>query len=281
MPELPEVETIRLQLNTVLPGLVIKEIEILREKCFQGDKKEVIGKEVIGVERYGKMLFVKLNSNIGLAIHLKMTGRLIFQDRNQLDDFLIEDKTLKTLPNKHTRLIIYFENKSRLYFNDLRIFGWIRIVDSVKREALSAKLGIEPFTKDFTLENFEKAIKAAKKAIKLVIMDQQILAGVGNIYANEALFCARINPQKSATKLNRQETEKLFTCINSVLKKAIKLHGFSDNDYLDAFGKKGEAQNHFLIYGKNKENCPVCGKEIKKIQFGGRGTYFCLQCQPK
>lgn len=280
MPELPEVETIRLQLNTVLPGLTIKEIEILSPKSFGGEKKEVIGKKITGIRRFGKMFVVDLDDGLSLGIHLKMTGRLIYRGSKQPKKLEVGDPKILTLPSKHTRVIIYFTNGDTLYFNDLRKFGWMKVLDSVKREALSGKLGIEPFTKDFTLENFKKVLASSKKPIKLLLMDQEKIAGVGNIYANETLFCARISPKTPANQLKSDQAKKLFGCISRVLKNGIKWRGASDDAYLDAFGQKGEVQKHFLVYDQKGKPCPnECGGKIEKIKLGGRGTYFCPNCQ--
>lgn len=280
MPELPEVETIRLQLNTVLPGLTVKEIEIFSPKNFTGEKKEIIGKKITQIRRFGKMLIIDLDNGLSLGIHLKMTGRLIYRGSKQPKKLEVGDPQILTLPSKHTRVIIHFTNGDTLYFNDLRKFGWMKVLDSVKRKALSGKLGIEPFTNDFTIENFQNVLKSSKKPIKLVLMDQEKIAGVGNIYANEALFCARIHPVKRVNALSNQQSEKLFDCINEILKKAIKWKGASDDDYLDAFGQKGEVQKHFLVYNQKGKPCPnKCGGKIEKIQLGGRGTYYCPNCQ--
>ena len=280
MPELPEVETIKLQLNSILPGLVIKEIEILSPKSFGGEKKEIVGKKITGIQRFGKMLVIGLDNGLSLGIHLKMTGRLIYRGNKQPKNLQIGDPKIQKLPSKHTRVVIHFTNGDRLYFNDLRKFGWMRVLDSIKREALSGKLGIEPFTKNYTLENFQKVLGKSKKPIKLLLMDQEKIAGVGNIYANEALFCTRISPKTPANQLKSDQVKKLFDCISRVLKNGIKWRGASDDAYLDAFGQKGEVQKHFLVYDQKGKSCSnECGGKIEKIMLSGRGTYFCQICQ--
>lgn len=278
MPELPEVETIRLQLNNVLRGLIIKDVEILNSKSFIGNKKEVIGKKVIDIRRFGKLLVIDLNDNLNLGIHLKMSGQLIYRGKKQPSKLKVEDEDIKNLPNKHTRIVVKFSNRDHLYFNDVRKFGWMKIISNIKDQI--SKLGIEPFTKEFTLENFKKVLNLSKKAIKLVLMDQEKIAGVGNIYANDALFCAKINPKNKAKDLNEQEVNKLFNCILEVLKNGIKWKGASENSYRDAFGQKGRLQEHFLVYAREGKICPRnCGEKIKKFMLGGRGTYFCPKCQ--
>lgn len=280
MPELPEVETIRLQLNTVLPGLTIEEINVLSPKNFGGEPQQIIGKKITGIRRFGKMLVVDFANGLSLGIHLKMTGRLIYRGKKQPKNLHVVNQDILNLPNKHTRVILHFKSGDNLFFNDLRKFGWMKIFDESLIKNQESRLGIEPFTKNYTPENFRKVLTASKKAIKLVLMDQEKIAGVGNIYANDALFCARINPQTSANKLNRRDITKLFNCVSKVLQNGLKWRGASDNAYVDAFGQKGEVQDHFLVYNQKNKKCPNnCGGLIKKIKLGGRGTYFCPKCQ--
>lgn len=282
MPELPEVETIRLQLNTVLPGLTIAEINVLNPKNFGGETRQVIGKKITGIRRFGKMLVVDFANSLSLGIHLKMTGRLIYRGKKQPKNLHAVDQDILNLPNKHTRVILNFSNGDNLFFNDLRKFGWMKIFDESGIKKQESRLGIEPFTKNYTPENFRKVLTASKKAIKLVLMDQEKIAGVGNIYANDALFCARINPQTSANKLNSRDIAKLFNCVSKVLQNGLKWKGASDDAYVDAFGQKGEAQKHFLVYNRKGKAClRKCGGEIQKFQLGGRGTYFCPNCQAR
>lgn len=263
MPELPEVETIRLQLNTVLPGLIIQKLQVLNPKSFIGDKKLVIGEKIIGVRRFAKLLIIDFSNGLSLAVHLKMTGQLVYQgDREGL-----------------TRIIIEFTNRSRLFFNDLRKFGWMRVVNDDHKSDLIKNLGPEPL-KDLTIIKFKEILKLSNKPVKLVLMDQEKIAGVGNIYANEALFLAGIDPGKKAKELNDGSIVPLFHCLEKVLKEGIKLGGASSNNYVNAFGEKGKAQEHFLVYGKNGQNCPnKCGSEIIRIKLGGRGTFYCPKCQ--
>lgn len=281
MPELPEVETIKLQLNTVFAGLVIKKIEVLSPKNFIGSPKTVIGKKVKGLRRFGKMLVIDLVGKDSLAIHLKMTGRLIYRGKKQPKNLQVQDPKIQKLPSLHTRIIIHFTNNDVLYFNDLRKFGWIRVVNQKEINQRQEKLGIEPFTKNFTLENFQKVIKSSNKPIKLLLMDQEKIAGVGNIYANDALFAAGIHPKSPAKKLNQKEITLLHSKVIEILKKAIKWKGASDDAYVDAFGEKGEVQDHFLVYNRKNEKClNNCGEIIRKIKLGGRGTFYCPKCQP-
>lgn len=267
MPELPEVETIRLQLAKLLPGLKIKEIRVLAEKSFSGNGKDLFGTEITGLRRFGKMLIIDMDKDLVLAVHLKMTGQLIY-GKSQKDK----------LPDKYTRVIVSFTDGSRLFFNDLRKFGWMRVFKKSQIGEVIGKIGPDPL--ETNSSNFYKILESSRKPVKLLLMDQTKLAGVGNIYANEALFLTKINPKKEANKIKRSEVDSLLTNLKKVLQQGIKFGGASDKNYLDAYGKMGEMQEHFLVYGREGEECVNnCGETVKKIKMGGRGTYFCPRCQ--
>ncbi|PIV01114.1 bifunctional DNA-formamidopyrimidine glycosylase/DNA-(apurinic or apyrimidinic site) lyase [Candidatus Shapirobacteria bacterium CG03_land_8_20_14_0_80_39_12] len=291
MPELPEVETIRLQLDQALKGLRITGVEVLNKKSFVGEIGDIKEKRVIGVTRRAKITIIELEGGVYLAIHLKLTGQLIFLEENQKSKiskacfFEIKDQKegpfeVGELPNKYTRVIISFD-KGKLFFNDLRIFGWIRVLRDL------GDLGEDKFgpeandEKTFTLDYFKNILAKTKKPIKIVIMDQKKLAGVGNIYANEALFQAKILPTRKADSLTEEEVKKLRNSIINVLKEAIFHKGSSDRDeaYRQITGEKGTYQNYFSVYGKAGQKCPKCQGTIKRIVLGGRGTFFCPNCQ--
>lgn len=289
MPELPEVETIRLQLDKVLPGLMISEVKIFKQKSFIGDKKYIIGERIVGIRRFGKLLVFNLSNGLLLAIHLKMSGQLVYRGIHQPTRQYIPDPLLKVLPNKHTRIIIEFSNSDRLYFNDLRIFGWMKIALSGKREAVSSKkylkindliknLGPEPL-RDLTIDKFKDILKSSNKPVKLILMDQEKLSGVGNIYANDSLFLAGINPTIKAKTLNNGQMIKLLNCLEKVLKNGIKWGGASQNNFRDAFGEMGKVQEHFYVYAREGKKCLKCKANIKKMKLGGRGTFYCPVCQ--
>lgn len=281
MPELPEVETIKLQLSTVLPGLTIKDVEVRSKKIFPGDPKKIIGKKVVKLRRFSKALVIDLNGGVSLVVHLKMTGQLVFDsDKRQVkkQDQIKWDTDYPT--DKHTHVVITFTNGDKLYFNDLRKFGWMQIFDSNKVEEIPyvKKLGPE-FLKDLKFEQFALILGKSNKPIKLVLMDQEKMGGLGNIYANDGLWCAKIDPREKANKLKSDEVKKLFNCLEKILKQAIIWKGASDNNYRDAFGQKGDVQNHFLVYNRQNSPCQRCGTAIKKMSLGGRGTYYCPECQ--
>lgn len=294
MPELPEIETVKLQLQKYLVGLKLTKLETLHKKSVQGDVGKIIGKKVTGVERRGKMLIIDLSGEWEVAVHFKMSGQLILlPHRNPL---LTKERELRKrivgghpsqdwvapLPSKHTRAIFHFANGDKMYFNDQRIFGWVKILDSKSLRELKflKNLGPEPW--DINDEEFYQLLNKRKAAIKLVIMDQSVISGVGNIYANDGLWEARIHPAKPAQKLGKEETKKLRKGLIKVLREGIKYGGATaaDAKYMDLHGLGGHYQDHFRTYDREGEKClRKDGGTIKKTVLGGRGTYFCPKCQ--
>ncbi|KKR33287.1 MAG: Formamidopyrimidine-DNA glycosylase [Candidatus Gottesmanbacteria bacterium GW2011_GWC2_39_8] len=291
MPELPEVETIRMQLEQVLKGLEIESVEIRKPKSFPDDKSLIVRSKVKGLRRFAKVIIIDLDNGLSLAIHLKLTGQLVYRGIRQPKNLNIVDEDLVNLPNNHTRVIINFTDGDSLYFNDLRVFGWMKIVKSFKDTKLQSfkegksvedmigKLGPEPF-RDLTEEKFKKIVSKSNRPIKITLMDQEKIAGVGNIYANEALFLAGIDPRRKGKELDDGSIVSLFHCLEKALKLGFKWQGSSENNYRNAFGEKGHFQEHTLVYGENGKDCPnKCGGKIKRISLGGRGTFFCPDCQ--
>lgn len=284
MPELPEVETIRVGLQKYLVGHTIELVEIRLDKQFTGDPKLIINAKITKVERFGKGLIIRLNNNYSLAIHIKMTGQLIYQGK-EVQDKKISPKAGKALPNPYTHVIFYLDHGARIFYNDLRQFGWIKVVatDKVKDLPFFKELGPEllPSSGQGALleEQFALILSKAKTMIKPLLMDQKKIGGIGNIYANDALFLAKINPSRSANMLLKEEVSRLFKSILQVLKKGITEGGSSSENYVNALGQEGHYQKHTLVYGKEGQKCHICGENIQKEQLAGRGTYFCPNCQ--
>ena len=283
MPELPEVETIRRQLNTVLPGKKVSQIEVLREKSFSGNPKKVIGWTIDKVDRKSKVIEILFKGkNEMLIIHLKMTGQLIYLDKDKrIAGGHPSVDWVSELPSKHTRVVLSFSDGSNLYFNDMRVFGWVKLVLIDKYIKETRKQVPDVVDESFDSEYLEKLTSKTNKAIKLLILDQDKMGGVGNIYANDALFSANILPTRPAKSLSFDEVKKLVTAIKMVINKGIKYGGASaaDDKYVDISGFGGKYQDHFLVYQKSGEKCKVCKGEIKKSRVGGRGTFFCPNCQ--
>lgn len=274
MPELPEVETIVRQLDKALKGKVIKNVEVLREKSFNGDSSELEGRKIKKVGRKSKMLVIEFNDwNKMVLVHLKMTGQLVLTDgvKKVVGGHPTAD-WVNELPSKHTRVIINFNDGSRLFFNDMRVFGWMRIQGIPNWPP-------DVVDKEFNFSYLKSVLRRSKRAIKLLILDQKKMGGIGNIYANDALFLASISPRKLAGELNEREIKKLLKGINKVINKGIKMGGASYSDFKDTRGLGGKYQDHFLVYDKEGEKCGRCGVKIKKFKLGGRGTYWCPKCQ--
>jgi formamidopyrimidine-DNA glycosylase len=267
MPELPEVETIRLGLQKHLVGRMITDVDVRMPKVFIGDVQKCIGATVQDVRRFGKGLVIDLDNGYSLAVHVKMTGQLV-----------VSHKLL--IPGKHTHVIFSLDSGNVLYYNDVRQFGWIKVLkaEEVADLPFFKSLGLEPL-KDLTLDLFRIILKKNKTPIKSLLMDQQKIAGIGNIYACDTLYFAKIHPLRSASSLKDEEANLLFAAIEKILRKSISVGGASASNYVNALGEKGTYQEHFLVYKKEGEPCDTCTEPIKRIKTAGRSTFFCEICQ--
>jgi formamidopyrimidine-DNA glycosylase len=279
MPELPEVETIRLGLQKYLVGHTILLVDVRLSKMFHGDPEKVAGAKVTGVRRFGKGLVIDLDNGYSIAAHVKMTGQFIYVGKDAQSAHISEEKVGK-LPGQFTHVIFHLDKNAILYFNDMRQFGWITVVetDNVSELPFFKELGPEPF-KDLTLEKFREIVSGAKTPIKLLLMDQKKISGIGNIYANDALYIAGIHPKRPASSLTANEQSKLLSAIETVMKKGLEVGGASEWHYVNALGEVGRYQDFFQVYGKNGKPCKKCGTIIEKVTLGGRGTFFCSTCQ--
>lgn len=287
MPELPEVETIRAGLARLLPGLQVVRADFDWPKSFPNAPADVrrflVGAKVIAVKRRAKALMIDLSTDYSLVIHLKMTGQLVFRGPHERfgaghpSDSLIGD-----LPDKSTRVTVGFDDGSRLFFNDQRKFGWMRLVPTpeIMELAFFKKLGPEPLNGDFDAGVLEsRAGRRRNSGIKAVLLDQTVLAGVGNIYADEALWGAKIHPATPTGKLTRRQFQKLYEELVYVLKLSIEKGGSTDRNYVDADGKKGSYLSFARVFRREGLPCPRCGTTILKTKLAGRGTHFCPFCQ--
>ncbi len=293
MPELPEIETVKLQLQKVLVGNTIESIEVLKERSVQGDWDLVKGKKILEIKRKGKMLQIDLEEGISVAAHFKMTGQLIYEKDKNRDKKIEPTKErivgghptadfLNPLPSKHTRAIFNFMDGAKMYFNDQRLFGWIKIDSREKIEKMKFLEGMGPEPFKLRSEEFIKLVEKSKRPIKLVIMDQSVISGVGNIYANDGLWEARVDPRRLANTLTRRQYEDLLHGLVLVLSDGIKFGGATaaDAKYMDLHGLGGHYQDHYRTYDREGEQCLRCDDGIiHKITLGGRGTYFCNKCQ--
>ena len=286
MPELPEVETIRRDLSTVLIGKKIIGIQIINPKPVKGSvagfKKTLLNKKVKNIERIGKLMMLDLSEDNFLLIHLKMTGQLIYRHDHQIIEGGHNLPVFKEndLPTKYTWVVWRFNDGSSLYFNDMRKFGYLKIVNKKEKETIVAKYGIEPLTKNFTLANFKKVLDKRKTSIKSVLLNQALVAGIGNIYADEICFAASIRPDRSVAKMSESEIKKVFTACEVILKKAIAHKGTTFKDYVNAHGGKGNFSDFLQVYKRVGEKCLRCKKgTITSKKIGGRTSHYCPVCQ--
>ncbi|MEW5805592.1 MAG: bifunctional DNA-formamidopyrimidine glycosylase/DNA-(apurinic or apyrimidinic site) lyase, partial [Patescibacteria group bacterium] len=273
MPELPEVETIKQQLEKAILNKKISGVEIFSKKQFPDNPKLVIGEKIIDVQRRAKVIILKLTNYKNLLIHLKLSGQLIWIKNAAKTKTIKLKRTIPTigeqLPSKSTRVILQI-GKGKLFFNELRKFGWIKVFTDKELEKELSKYGVEPFDKEFTSDYLEKLFKATKRAVKIALLDQEKIAGIGNIYANEALFLSKIHPQTPANGLKKPQIEQLRQNIIKVLKLGLKYGGTSDEYYLQPDTSLGTYQNHFLVYSRDGQKCLNCQTKIKRIKLGGR-----------
>lgn len=291
MPELPEVQTIISDLNKKIIGYTIvgfwsdwpKAIKNMPVKRFEN---EIRGRKILDIHRIGKNIFINLSGGKTLYIHLKMTGHLLIKVKSQklkvksTGKNYFSDKVNQYV--HHAWLLKNKKEKIALEFSDMRKFAKIVLTDTQKIKELPEikKLGVDAMSREFTLKKFKELLERKKnKVIGLVLMEQELIAGIGNIYRSEILFEAKINPSKKIEKLSEKEKEKIFKAIKKVLKKAIKMRGTSDSDYRDTDGKPGNFQKALKVYRRNGEKCPRCGIMISRKTMGQRSVFFCSKCQ--
>lgn len=280
MPELPEVETVKLGLQKYVVGYKIDDVEVRVAKLFEGNPKDVIGAKVVNIRRFGKGLVIDLSNKYSIAIHIKLTGQLIYRD-GKTSKITLSKKVGDKIPNQFTHIIFKLDKDAFLYYNDKRRFGWIRVVktDDIIKMPFFKNMGPEPF-KDLTLELFEKIVSGKQTVIKPLLMDQTKIGGIGNIYANDALFLAGISPKRRAKDLTSSEIKSLYDSILKVMEKSMKYGGASELNFVNVLGQEGEYQHHSLAYGKKGEKCSKNdGGVIEKTFLAGRGTYFCSKHQ--
>lgn len=282
MPELPEVETIKRDLLLKIKGKRIVDVKILWDGILNIPPKDFIkkitGSEIVNIERRAKILIFTLSNNFAMLAHLKMTGQLIYASEmpNGGPAALLQNSLYK-----YARTIFIFQGKSALVFNDLRKFAYIKLIPQDKiPEEIEKKFGPEPLSADFTLEKFKKIIlENPRKKIKQLLMDQSMIAGIGNIYADEICFYAKVLTTKPAKELTEEQTRKLYNGIKKILPMAIEQRGTSIDTYVDASGKKGSFVKKLKVYDREGEKCFRCGGTVKRIKLGGRSSYFCPSCQ--
>lgn len=287
MPELPEVETVRVGLARLIVGKKIAAVFHDWPKSFPNAQEDVrqflIGASIAEVGRRAKVLLIGLDSGYSLVIHLKMTGQMVFIGTAERfgaghpNDSLIND-----LPDKSTRVSFDFHDGSKLFFNDQRKFGWVRLLPTVEIPNIDfmKKVGPEPLDAAFTAGQFRLRVKRrANTNIKAALLDQTVIAGVGNIYADESLWGANIHPTTLVKNISDGKLNTLFKELRYVLELAIEKGGSSNHTYVDAEGKKGSYMDFARVFRREGSSCPRCGAVIEKSRVAGRGTHICPKCQ--
>ena len=287
MPELPEVETIRAGLAKLLPGRVVRDVWYDWDKSFPNAPSDVarflVGAKIEKVRRRAKVLIIELSGGWALIIHLKMTGQLVFVGKNQRfgaghpnDDMLAE------LPVKSTHVVLDFTDGSKLFFNDQRKFGWVRLMPALEIPEIDffKKVGPEPLDDDFTVDKFiERLARRKNSNIKAALLDQSVVAGIGNIYADESLWSAKIHPSTLVKDVPKTKLVLLYSAVREILNLSIAKGGSTDRNYVDAEGKKGSYLAFANVFRRTGEPCPRCGTPIEKLRVAGRGTHICPHCQ--
>lgn len=277
MPELPEVETIK---RGLLKFIVKKELvstEVLCEKSFIG---EPVKGMVSGIRRFGKALVIDLDCNKSLMIHLRMTGQLIYDGKERYAGGHPSENFVSKLPNRQTRVIMKFED-GILYFNDQRKFGFIKVLSTaeVEEDSFIRGLAKEPWAMK-TEDLYEKLQRHKNSCIKATILDQKVICGLGNIYADEALFASGIHPERKCGGVSLKEAEQLLKAAREVMNKSIESGGSTMATYVKADGTKGDYLELFAqVFHREGQPCAKCGNKISKIRVAGRGTHVCERCQ--
>ena len=284
MPELPEVETVRRTLEPHIAGKTIDHIELLHTKVTHGDDRAVHmipGKTFSSIDRKGKLLIFRFkDTDDVLTSHLKMTGQFFYKAGNELagGGHSLTPADIK-LPTSHTRAAIYLTDGSVLYFNDMRLFGYIKLLTKDELATELEKYGPEPGLEELSFDDFKTRIKRRKTNIKAVLLNQKVLAGLGNIYVDESLFRAGIKPTRAANGLKNNELEALYTVVTEILPEAIAMGGTTFNYFSNVDGRKGSFIEKLQVFTKQDTPCPRCGTLIEKTKLNGRGTHFCPNCQ--
>ncbi len=321
MPELPEVETVRIGLSQLLPGRVLQSVQHDTPKSFPTAPADVqeflVGASVTDVRRRAKVLMIDFSSDYTLVIHLKMTGQMVFVGRplsiqrrlessskiaasQQKNDWIPgrarndnetevrfgaghpNDSLIHELPDKSTRVAFTFTDSSKLFFNDQRKFGWVRLLPTLEVPNIDfmKKVGPEPLSSEFTSSELAARLQRRKNTnIKAALLDQTVLAGVGNIYADESLWGAKIHPSTLVKNVSNKKIKTLFAELQYVLNLAIEKGGSSDRNYVNAEGKRGSYLSFARVFRREGQACPRCGTEIIKLRVAGRGTHICPRCQ--
>lgn len=287
MPELPEVETVKRGLEALIIGKIIRHVQCFDSpKSFPNDPQEVerylVGSSIIAVRRRAKVLLIDLSTNYTLVTHLKMTGQIVYRGKQVFGAGHPNDSLIGELPDRSTRIMYTFDDSSCLYFNDQRKFGWMKLYPTpeVPNIDFMKKVGPEPLELTFSADTFATRVRRRNNTtIKAAILDQTVIAGVGNIYADESLWGAKLHPATRVRDVSDDDLRQLLKEIRLVMNIAIEKGGSTDRNYVNAEGKKGSYIDFARVFRREGLGCPRCGAVISKSRVAGRGTHFCPVCQ--
>lgn len=296
MPELPEVETIRRDLEKNILNQKITKVEVLLPRIVKNTKanfiKKLKGQHFNKIDRVGKLLIFSINpsslaggkvrrskGDLCMLVHLKMTGQLIYKENdNVIAGGHSDSHDPAKVPNRWTRVIFSF-GKKKLYFNDLRTFGYLKIIQEKKLEEIKNNFGPDFIQTEIDFEEFKRRIKKRQTSIKAILLDQKFISGLGNIYVDEVLFLAGVLPHRKGSKLKGGEIKKIYKNIKPVLMKAINNRGTTFNNYVDGGGKTGKMIDKLYVFARTGKKCKKCANIIEKTKVAGRGTHYCKNCQ--
>lgn len=286
MPELPEVETVRLQLRRKVVGKIIDSVEVFHSKTVAHDETiddRLRGKTIRDIDRVSKLMIVsfKNENDLYLLAHLKMTGQFFFVDgRGDVSGGGHSMTAADTdLPTKHTRVTFHFTDGSALHFNDMRLFGYTKLASRDEMELARSKFGPEPIHPEFDCQWFTEKLRKRNTPVKAALLDQSFVAGLGNIYVDEALFRVGVRPMRRASRLSKGEAAALCAAASDVMNESIKVGGTTFQHFVDTGGDNGNFTDYLQVFGQQGKPCPRCGDTIKKTRCAGRGTHYCPGCQ--
>jgi len=286
MPELPEVETVRIGLQELIVGKTIESVTVYESKSLPAPPHDVAafvrGATITAISRRAKVLLVQLSTNYTFVIHLKMTGQLVYRGESNFGAGHPNDSLIGELPDRSTRVSLQLSNGGVLYFNDQRKFGWIKLFPTTEIPFIDfmQAYGPEPLEAAFTTDVlYDRLQRRRRTNIKAALLDQTVLAGIGNIYADEALWGAKIYPKTLVQELTKKQVDLLWQEIRFVLALSIEKGGSTDRNYVNAEGKRGSYIDFARVFRREGKDCPRCGSEIIKMRVAGRGTHICPTCQ--
>jgi len=287
MPELPEVETVRMQLRQKVAGKQIESVEVFHSKAVNHDETiedTLRGKTIADIDRIGKLLIFSFvdEADVFLLAHLKMTGQFFFVDLEgdiAGGGHTMTESAGRDFPHKHSRVAFHFTDHTTLYFNDMRLFGYAKLATAAEVAIARGKFGPEPITPNFDCTWFASKLKKRKTPVKAALLGQSFVAGLGNIYVDEALWRAKVRPTRRADKVTKAEALLLCKASGDVMNESIKVGGTTFQHFVDTGGDNGNFTDYLKVFGQQGKACERCGETIKKIRCAGRGTHYCPSCQ--